>query len=83
MEELIEICEKSFSSPTFTVLKTNDEAAVVEEMFRNPKFVEDVARDCFRMAKNLNFKGRVKIRATSFESIHKHNAISEIERVFP
>ena len=82
LEELIEICEKSFSSPTFTVLKTNDEAAVVEEMFKNPKFVEDVARDCFRQAKNLNFKGKVKIRATSFESIHKHNAISEIERTF-
>jgi GTP cyclohydrolase-4 len=82
LEELIEICEKSFSSPTFTVLKTNDEAAVVEDMFKNPKFVEDVARDCFRLAKNLNFKGKVKIRATSFESIHKHNAISEIEREF-
>ena len=80
LEELIEICEKSFSSPTYTVLKTSDEAAVVEEMFRNPKFVEDVARDCFRHAKNLNIKGRVKIRATSYESIHKHNAFSEIER---
>lgn len=82
LEELIEICEKSFSSSTYTVLKTVDEAAVVQDMFKNPKFVEDVARDCFRQAKNLNFKGRVKIRATSFESIHKHNAISEIERVF-
>ncbi|MDA4111407.1 MAG: GTP cyclohydrolase I FolE2 [Thaumarchaeota archaeon] len=82
LEELIAICENSFSSPTFTVLKTDDEAAVVEEMFRNPKFVEDVARDCYRQAKNLKFKGRVRIRATSFESIHKHNAISEIERVF-
>jgi GTP cyclohydrolase IV len=82
LDELIDICENSFSSPTFTVLKTPDEASVVEEMFRNPKFVEDVARDCYRQAKNLNVKGRVKIRATSFESIHKHNAVSEIERVF-
>lgn len=82
LEELIEICEKSFSSPTYTVLKTIDEAAVVEEMFKNPKFVEDVSRDCFKLTKNLNFKGKVKIRATSFESIHKHNAISEIERSF-
>ncbi len=82
LDELIDICERSFSSPTYTVLKTVDEAAVVEEMFRNPKFVEDVARDCFRQTKNLKFKGRVKIRAISFESIHKHNAISEIERVF-
>jgi GTP cyclohydrolase-4 len=82
LEELIDICENSFSSPTYTVLKTSDEAAVVEAMFRNPKFVEDVARDCFKQARNLKFKGRVKIRATSFESIHKHNAVSEIERTF-
>jgi len=82
LEELINICENSFSSPTYTVLKTVDEAAVVEEMFRNPKFVEDVTRDCYRQTKNLEFTGRVKIRATSFESIHKHNAVSEIERVF-
>ncbi|HXQ92627.1 MAG TPA: GTP cyclohydrolase, FolE2/MptA family [Nitrososphaerales archaeon] len=82
LEELIDICENSFSSPTYTVLKTSDEAAVVEAMFRNPKFVEDVARDCFKQARNLKFKGRVKIRATSYESIHKHNAVSEIERIF-
>jgi GTP cyclohydrolase IV len=82
LEELIEICEKSFSSPTYTVLKTVDEAALVEEMFRNPKFVEDVARDCFRQARNLNFKGRLRVKAVSLESIHKHNAVSEIERVF-
>lgn len=82
LEELIDICENSFSSPTYTVLKTVDEAEVVEEMFKNPKFVEDVVRDCFRQARNLKFKGRVRIRATSYESIHKHNAVSEIERVF-
>ena len=81
LEELVQVCENSFSSPTYTVLKTVDEAAVVEEMFRNPKFVEDVARDCFRQTKNLNVKGKVKIKVTSFESIHKHNAFSEIERI--
>lgn len=81
LEELIGICENSFSSPTYTVLKTVDEAALVEEMFRNPKFVEDVARDCFKQTRNLNFKGKVKIRVVSLESIHKHNAVSEIERV--
>jgi GTP cyclohydrolase IV len=80
LEELIDICENSFSSPTYTVLKTVDEASLVEAMFRNPKFVEDVARDCFKQTRNLNFKGKVKIRVVSLESIHKHNAVSEIER---
>lgn len=82
LEELIEICENSFSSPTYTVLKTVDEAAVVEEMFKNPKFVEDVVRDCFKQTRNLSFKGKVKIHVVSLESIHKHNAVSEIERIF-
>jgi GTP cyclohydrolase-4 len=82
LEELIDIADKSFSSPTYTVLKTVDEAALVEEMYKNPKFVEDVARDCFKQTRNLNFKGKVKIRVISLESIHKHNAVSEIERVF-
>jgi GTP cyclohydrolase-4 len=81
-EELIDICENSFSSPTYTVLKTVDEASLVEQMFHNPKFVEDVARDAFKQTRNLNFKGRVRIRVTSLESIHKHNAVSEIERTF-
>lgn len=82
LEELIEICENSFSSPTYTVLKTADEGALVEAMFRNPKFVEDVARDCFKQTRNLNFRGHVKIRVVSQESIHKHDAVSEIERTF-
>ena len=39
-------------------------------------------RGIVNLTKNLGFKGKVKIRAVSFESIHKHNAVSEIERVF-
>ncbi|NIQ08100.1 MAG: hypothetical protein GWO20_21010 [Candidatus Korarchaeota archaeon] len=30
--------------------------------------------------KALNIEGKVWIRAVSYESIHKHNAVSEIER---
>jgi GTP cyclohydrolase-4 len=81
LEELIDVCEKSFSSPTFTVLKTVDEAYLVEKMYSNPKFVEDVARECFDHVLTLGVKGRVRIKVTSHESIHKHNAISQIERV--
>lgn len=79
-EEMIEICEGCFSSPTFTVLKTDDEKSVVENMFSNPKFVEDLTRECFDKVKNLGIKAEVKVKAISYESIHKHNVISEIKR---
>jgi GTP cyclohydrolase-4 len=41
--DLIDILERSFSSPTFEILKRSDEAAVVINAHRNPKFVEDVS----------------------------------------
>ena len=80
LEKMVEICENCFSSPTFTVLKSEDEKFLIEKMFSNPKFVEDLARECLDGVKNLGIKGKVKIRAISYESVHKHNAVSEIER---
>ncbi|MFQ6010776.1 MAG: GTP cyclohydrolase I FolE2 [Nitrososphaerales archaeon] len=80
-EKLIDICELSFSSPTYTVLKTVDEAHLVEQMFANPMFVEDVARQCLNHTLKLGIEGKVSINAKSFESIHKHNAVAEIQRV--
>lgn len=80
LEELIGMAEGSFSSPTFTVLKSEDEKFVVERMYSNPKFVEDLTRECFDKVRALGIEGKVKIKAISYESIHKHNAVSEIER---
>ena len=80
-EKLIDICEASFSAPTFTVLKTVDEAYLVEQMYANPMFVEDVSRQCLDHVLGLGIEGRVLIKATSFESIHKHDAVAEIQRV--
>ena len=76
-EDIIEILEKSFSSPTFAVLKTEDEAWVVNTMFENPKFCEDVARHLLINADqefqgNLNFHAFVR----SEESIHKHDVVA-------
>jgi GTP cyclohydrolase-4 len=80
LEELIDACEKAFSSPTYTVLKTEDEQYVVDRMYGNPKFIEDVVRDCFKNVRKLGYKGRVKVMGISEESIHKHNVVAEIEK---
>ncbi|MBU0761825.1 MAG: GTP cyclohydrolase I FolE2, partial [Candidatus Altiarchaeota archaeon] len=44
LEDMITVVEESFSSPVYTLLKTSDEVKVVEKMYANPKFVEDVVR---------------------------------------
>ncbi|WP_456367884.1 GTP cyclohydrolase IV [Thermococcus sp.] len=76
LEEMIDIVEGSFSNPTYTLLKTEDENAVVRGMYKNPKFVEDVAREIFAKARE-RFGGRIHVRVISNESIHKHDVIAE------
>ncbi len=80
LEDMADICDSCFSSPTYMVVKGADERYLVNHMFENPRFVEDLARECLSKARSLGVKGEVRIRAISFESIHKHNAICEIER---
>ncbi|MEM2839741.1 MAG: GTP cyclohydrolase MptA [Thermoplasmata archaeon] len=80
-EDLISIVESSLSSPSYGILKREDEAKVVIEAHRNPKFVEDVVREI--LAKVLQRYGslpddvHVTVRSESEESIHKHNAFAE------
>lgn len=79
--DLIEILEESFSSPTYEILKRSDEAAVVIRAHTNPKFVEDVVRDILTKVlqryPSLPNDVIVTARSESQESIHKHNAFAE------
>lgn len=80
-DELIDLVEDSFSSPTFELLKRDDEATVVINAHRNPKFVEDVVRDVLKrlVEKFTQLPPDVDVTVTSEseESIHKHNAFAE------
>ncbi|TFG56021.1 MAG: GTP cyclohydrolase I FolE2 [Methanomassiliicoccus sp.] len=79
--DIIEIVEASFSSPTFEILKRAEEAQVVINAHRNPKFVEDVVRDnlalILKRFPNLPDDTNVTVSSESEESIHKHNAMAE------
>jgi GTP cyclohydrolase-4 len=80
-DDLIGIVESSLSSPTYGILKRDDEASVVMQAHRNPKFVEDVVRDILGKILdrygNLDDAVHVTVRSESEESIHKHNAFAE------
>lgn len=79
--DLIEIAEESFSSPTFGILKRREEGQLVYDAHNNPKFVEDVVRDI--LSKILDKYNDLPndviavVRSESEESIHKHNAFAE------
>jgi GTP cyclohydrolase-4 len=80
-DDLIDIVERSFSSPTYSILKRKDEAELVIRAHTRPKFVEDVVRDILSAVleryKDLPDEVLVIARSESEESIHKHNAFAE------
>jgi GTP cyclohydrolase-4 len=75
-EDLIDICNKSFSSPVYSLLKTPDEQNVINTMFDNPCFVEDIIRNVITNSSHLK-NGILDIKVTNYESIHRHNAIAQ------
>ncbi len=80
LEDLIDVCENSFSSEIFEMLKRPEEASIVENAHMNPLFVEDsvreVARNFYKTYGNLR-NGIITAKVKSFESIHPHDAFAE------
>ena len=80
-DDLIDLVEASFSSPTFELLKRPDEGQVVINAHRNTRFVEDVVRQVLdRFVKrytDLPDSVQVDVVSDSEESIHKHDAYAE------
>ncbi len=79
IEELVEVAERSGSSPVYPLLKRPDERHVTMQAYDNPVFVEDIVRN---VAEELRGDGRIswfRVEAVNQESIHNHNAFAEIE----
>lgn len=78
IEDVIQMIENCASSPLYSVLKRQDEKAVTEHAYENPRFVEDVVREVYLGLKNMNFKW-FSVEAENEESIHYHNAYAYTE----
>ena len=82
-DDLIDIVEASFSSPTFELLKRPDEGQVIINAHSNTKFVEDVVRSVLdnfvNKFKDLPDEVFIDVISDSEESIHKHDAFAERE----
>lgn len=80
LEEFIEIAERSASSPTYPLLKREDEKYVTEHAFAEPRFVEDVVRNVAESLAKHPHISWFRVEVESYESIHAHNAYARIER---
>ena len=80
IEDLIGLIESNMSCEIYPVLKRPDEKYVTEKAYKNPKFVEDIARGIAIALQNGRIIKWYKIKVVNEESIHPHNAVSYICR---
>jgi GTP cyclohydrolase-4 len=80
-EDLVDIVERSMSSPIYELLKRPDELFVVEHAHLSPRFVEDSVRLMVRSALDgypeLGDDDFLLARQVNFETIHNHDVLAE------
>ncbi|HST18605.1 MAG TPA: GTP cyclohydrolase MptA [Gaiellaceae bacterium] len=80
-EHLVEIVERSMSSPVYELLKRPDELFVVEHAHLQPRFVEDAVRHALAATlgqyAELADDDFVFARQLNLETIHRHDVVAE------
>lgn len=79
IERLAELLEQQASCQVFPLLKREDEKFVTEKAYDNPKFVEDILRDCVLALRPLPGLYWFSLSCENFESIHNHSAYAAHE----
>jgi GTP cyclohydrolase-4 len=77
LEDMVEAVEQSFSSKIYTLLKTEDETCIVNTMYDNPLFVEDVCRNMLAHSSQRFTHCSIHAKCISNESIHRHDVYAE------
>ena len=78
-ESMVKVLRNSFPAETYSILKTEDEQSVIDCMYDNPMFVEDVCRNILGRAKESFSDKKLDLIAVvnSLESIHKHDVVAK------
>ncbi|MCX7024108.1 MAG: GTP cyclohydrolase FolE2 [Spirochaetes bacterium] len=79
IEDIVAAAEECASAGLYTLLKREDEKAVTERAFDNPRFVEDVVRETYKAIRAMDAFPRFSVDAENFESIHNHSAYAYVE----
>ncbi|MGE5559247.1 MAG: GTP cyclohydrolase FolE2 [Bacillota bacterium] len=76
IEDVVELLSGCGSAPIYPLLKREDEKYVTEKSYDNPKFVEDILRDCVIALRAVPALKWFEVTCESYESIHNHNAFA-------
>jgi GTP cyclohydrolase-4 len=80
-EHLVDIVERSMSSPVYELLKRPDELFVVEHAHLQPRFVEDSVRhalaETLERYPELDDADFLSSRQVNLETIHRHDVVAE------
>ena len=80
-EHLVDIVERSMSSPVYELLKRPDELFVVEHAHLQPRFVEDSVRHALKSTleayPELDDSDFLFSRQLNLETIHRHDVLAE------
>jgi GTP cyclohydrolase IV len=80
-ESLVEVVERSMSSPVYELLKRPDELFVVEHAHLRPRFVEDSVRAALALTleryPELEDSDFLSSRQVNLETIHTHDVVAE------
>ncbi|SDE40189.1 GTP cyclohydrolase FolE2 [Desulfuromonas thiophila] len=79
IEDLVALVEECGSAPVYALLKREDEKAVTEQAYENPRFVEDIVREVTRRLKAVAAIDWFSVECENFESIHDHSAYATLE----
>jgi GTP cyclohydrolase FolE2 len=73
------LVEPAFSAPVAMRLDRPGEKALVDRMFANPRFVEDVTREAVQALVTAKAGRAARVRAVAFESIHPYDCAATWE----
>jgi len=76
IEELVALLQNQGSSCVYPLVKRDDEKHITEEAYDNPKFVEDILRDCIISLRGEKRVTWFHLEVESYESIHNHSAFA-------
>ena len=80
LEDLIDWIEACGSAPVYSLLKREDEKAVTEQAYDNPRFVEDIVRAVTEKLQSIENITWFRVECENFESIHNHSAYALVEQ---
>ena len=79
LSEIARRIEAHASAQLYALLKRDDEKAVTEQAYDNPRFAEDAARELAAEMRNWQPDSNWKVGVLNFESIHNHNVFVEVD----